>query len=210
MSHNEIGRPDQDVPLRLLSDEFHDLIDAALFAVRMVEEAWPIRDFDGLLETWIRETLDYERDSIVSADSQLDVSDDVSTVIALAFHYTELRRELFSDMHHYRPEPPWRPVGDPFRRQFAVRAASQARAAQPMFALRQISSEQWEFLVTAVDKHLPATVFALRITGHEPEHGRIAVCYPDELAIHPLWIDQLCYGFHALGYTAHVFPESPR
>jgi hypothetical protein len=198
-----------------LHEQYRRLVDAALFAVTASEDARPLLALDGLLKPWIRANIERTRHSILSADSRLDVADDTQGPISAAYHYLELRRQLFSDLHHYGPQPPWRLVGGPHRGDFAVRASSQARTCRPVFALRAIAgpatepgTRHWEFTVVTHDPADPAVRVPVRLSLVETDPDRSGafptVRLPDDLRAHPDWIDQLDYGFHALGHKVYL------
>ncbi|WP_067833464.1 hypothetical protein [Nocardia lijiangensis] len=187
-----------------LWEEYERLIDAALFAVEKTESVWGDHIFRPLLQPWIRERLESQRSLIRHADSQLDVADDTSDVIATAHHYIELRKELFSELFHFRAEAQWRLVGR--AGDFAVRATLQSPNARPVFALRR--DNRWVFTVNAPHPTEPGERTTLNVlvqqTYEDNRKKKIEFRIPAELRDHPEWLDQLRCGFEALGYAAAI------
>ncbi|WP_431953422.1 hypothetical protein [Nocardia lijiangensis] len=194
---------DKSRPLTLW-EEYERLVDAALFAVEKTESVWGDHLFRPLLEPWIRERLESRRSAIHHADSQLDLADDTASVIADAHLYIELRKELFSDLHHFRAEAPWRLVGR--AHDFAVRATLQYPNARPVFALRR--DNRWVFTVNAPHPTQPGdrTTSSVPVypTSEDNRKKKIEFRIPAELRDHPEWLDQLRCGFEALGYSASI------
>lgn len=120
--------------------------------------------------------------------------------------YSELREELFSDIHHTRPEPPWRIVR---QRTMAIRAQSAVLLGQPTFVLRRLDAGSdipgaatWDFTVIAnpSDSADEDTTFVVMVSTGD-HTGAVPVQVSEELENERAWYQQLEYGFHALGIT---------
>ncbi|MFE0464348.1 hypothetical protein ACFW1A_34345 [Kitasatospora sp. NPDC058965] len=178
----------------------------ALLVAESAEDAYRLGGLDRFLKPWIRGRLDALAGLLDSCDTSRQLAEDTRSLAQAPVEYSKLREELFSDLHHTRPEPPWRVVE---RGTMAIRAQSSVLLAQPTFVLRRLDTGSdvpgaatWDFTVLArpSDPADEGTAFvAMAATGGEG--GRLPVQVGKELEDERAWYQQLEYGFFALGLS---------
>ncbi|QMU71154.1 hypothetical protein [Streptacidiphilus sp. P02-A3a] len=189
-----------------LRGSWQALQDGALLVVETAESAYRLGALDAQLKPWVRDRLTDLRGLLDSCDTQRQLAEDSRAVAQAVADYSKLREELFSDLHHFGPEPGWRVLGAGAR-QLAIRAQSVVLLPQPTFVLRRLSpgmdlsgAQNWEFTVLShpsdpakpVDSFV-AMVFEATGSGMRP------VQVSKELEDQRAWYQQLEYGFRALG-----------
>lgn len=188
-----------------LQEKYRGLYLGALFVVEQAESAYRLGALNRFLSAWVRDELKGREHSLDYCDSQMDLSDAVEGLSAIAPRYVKLRRQLFSDMHHIGPEPPWRPV----QRAAAVRAGSGVFVRHPSYALYRIhggvgsGAESWEFSVFT-EPNKPddeGVTFRVMVFPDDPE-GTLQVS--PELEAQRSWYEQLAYGLRALDRTPRL------
>jgi len=188
-----------------LQEKYRGLYLGALFVVEEVESAYRLGALNSVLSAWVREELKGREHSLDYCDSQIDLAHAVEGLAAIAPRYVKLRRQLFSDVHHTGPEPPWRPV----RGAAAVRAGSRIFVRHPSYALRRIDAgsrsgaESWEFSVFT-EPNKPddeGVTFRAMVFPDGPE-GTLQVS--PELEAQRAWYEQLAYGLRALDRTPRL------
>ncbi|MFE0276140.1 hypothetical protein ACFWZY_29220 [Streptomyces sp. NPDC058992] len=189
-----------------LVDSYQALCRGALLVAESAEDAYRLGALDRFLKPWIRERLDRLGSLLESCDTRRELAEDTRRLATTAAGYSHLRNELFSDVHHTRPEPPWRIVETGT---FAIRAQSGVLLEQPTFVLRRLAAAAdvpgaatWEF--TVIDNPSDAgdtgTSFVAMISnGDHP--GGVPVQVAKELETNRAWYQQLGHGFYALGIT---------
>ncbi|MCY0921065.1 hypothetical protein OS965_23250 [Streptomyces sp. H27-G5] len=117
------------------------------------EDAYRLGALDRFLKPWIRDRLHSLGGLLDSCDTRRQLAEDTRAFAEAAAKYSELRDELFSDVHHTRPEPFWRIVG---QKKMAIRAQSGVLLRQPAFVLRRLDAGSdipgaatWDFTVIA-------------------------------------------------------------
>jgi hypothetical protein len=187
-----------------LTDSYQALARGALLVAESAENAYRLGALDRFLKPWVRGELDDRRRLLDSCDTHRQVAGDTRALARIAAEYSELREQLFSDVHHTRPEPPWRIVD---RRTMAIRAQSRVLLPQPTFALRRLDAgsnvpgaETWDFTVIAnpSDPAEEGTSFVVMVSTGD-SHGELPVQVSKELENERAWYQQLEYGFYALG-----------
>ncbi|MFD5555133.1 hypothetical protein ACFWIA_15010 [Streptomyces sp. NPDC127068] len=177
-----------------------------MLVAEAAEDAYRLGGLDRFLEPWIRSRLDSLRGLLASCDTRRQLAEDVRALAGAAAAYSELRNQLFSDLHHTQPEPTWRILR---HQDMAIRAQSTVLDRQPTFVLRQLDAganvlgaETWDFtvLTSPSDPADQGTSFIVMADSQE-KHDRITVQVAKELESERSWYQQLEYGFYALGAT---------
>ncbi|WP_419705087.1 hypothetical protein [Promicromonospora sp. NFX87] len=187
-----------------LQEKYRGLYLGALFVVEQAESAYRLGALNRLLSAWVRDELEGREHSLDHCDSRLDLADAVEGLSAIAPRYVKLRRQLFSDMHHIGPEPPWRPL-----QAAAVRAGSGVFVRHPSYALRRIhagagsGAESWEFSVFTEPNKPDDEGVTFRVMIF-PDGPGSALQVSPELEAQRSWYEQLVYGLHALGQTPRL------
>jgi hypothetical protein len=184
-----------------LTERYARLHDGIGLTIQAAEDAYRLpQHLDTLLKDWAAKEWESRRSNLDWCDNDLDVVDVVSGLAALGTSYVELRRELFSDLHHFQAEPPWRKVDSGL----AIRAQLHFfRTPNTEFALRFTRpsgmdvQRVWTFsvFVSAREKD------EYRTRTHEFEITEVsdsAARIPDSLKDHGDWMEQLFYGLHTL------------
>ena len=185
-----------------LRERYARLHDGIGFTIRAAEDAYRLPPhLDALLKEWAAEEWEDRRSNIDWCDNDLDVVDVVRGLTAFGTSYVDLRSELFSDLHHFRAEPPWREVDGGL----AIRAPLHLlRRPHTEFALRFTGpagtdvQRVWTFsvFVGARDEN-----DEYRTRTHEFEVTEVsdsAARVPDALTEHDDWMEQLFYGLRTL------------
>ncbi|MCX4666538.1 hypothetical protein OG453_07620 [Streptomyces sp. NBC_01381] len=182
------------------------LYQGTLLVAEAAEDAYRLGGLDRFLNPWIRDRLDSLRLLLDSCDTQRQLAGDTRALASAAAEYSEMRDQLFSDLHHTRPEPPWRTMR---RKDMAIRAQSRVLHRQPTFILRRLDAganvpgaETWDFtvLTNPSDRADQGTSFVV-MADSQTKNGRITVQVSKELESERPWYQQLEYGFYALGAT---------
>jgi hypothetical protein len=184
-----------------LTERYARLHDGIGLTIQAAEDAYRLSPhLDTLLKDWAAKEWKSRRSNLDSCDNDLDVVDVVSGLTALGTSYVELRRELFSDLHHFRAEPPWRTVDGGL----AIRAPLHFfRTPNTEFALRFTGpsgmgvQRVWKFyvFVSASDEKDDRTrTHEFEITEVSGHAARV----PDALKEYDDWMEQLFYGLRAL------------
>ncbi|WP_328376870.1 hypothetical protein OHB13_10380 [Streptomyces sp. NBC_00440] len=183
------------------------LYQGALLVAESAEDAYRLGALDRFLKPWIRSRLDSLRYLLDSCDTRRQLAEDTRLLAQTAAEYSELREQLLSDIHHTRPEPPWRIVGG--RKDMAIRAQSTVLLRQPTFVLQRLASgadvpgaETWDFTVISrpSDTADQGRSFVVMATT-EKQNGSVTAQVSRELEDERPWYQQLEYGFYALGIT---------
>ncbi|WP_198535949.1 hypothetical protein [Pseudofrankia saprophytica] len=189
-----------------LAERYQALMHGATLVAESAEDAYRLGALDGFLKPWIRSRFDRLAGVFASCDTSRELAADSRGVARAAADYSELREQLFSDLHHARPEPPWRVVE---RRAFAIRVQSVVLLRQPTFVLRDLHSGQdvpgaaaWEFsaLSRPSDPADTGKSFVVMVSTGDQRFG-VPVQVSRELERERTWYQQLEYGFYALGIT---------
>ncbi|MFD6141878.1 hypothetical protein [Promicromonospora sp. NPDC060271] len=188
-----------------LQEKYRGLYLGALFVVEEAESAYRLGALDRGLKAWVREEIEGREHSLDYCDSQLDLAHAVEGLSAIAPRYVKLRRQLFSDLHHIGPEPPWRPMEGAT----AVRAGSRVFVRHPSYVLHRIragaglEAESWEFTVFT-EPHKPDDEgVTFRVMVFPDDHGGTLQVSP-ELEAQRSWYEQLAYGLLALDRTPRL------
>ncbi|MFD5931035.1 hypothetical protein [Streptomyces sp. NPDC060333] len=189
-----------------LADRCQALARGGLLVAESAEDAYRLGALDRFLKPWIRDRLHSLNGLLDSCDTRRELALDTRALARTAATYSELREELFSDIHHTRPEPPWRIVR---QRTMAIRAQSAVLLGQPTFVLRRLDAGSdipgaatWDFTVIAnpSDSADEGTTFVVMVSTGD-HTGAVPVQVSEELENERAWYQQLDYGFHALGIT---------
>lgn len=189
-----------------LADRYKALVVGALLVAESAEDVYGLGALDRFLKPWVRDRLDSLGRLIDSCDTRRQLAEDTRALAQTAAEYSELRNQLFSDVHHTRPEPPWRVVG---RGTMAIRAQSKVLLRQPTFVMRRLDAgsdvpgaETWDFTVidNPSDPADEGTSFVVMVSTSEQIGGAPAQV-SKELESERGWYQQLEYGFRALGIT---------
>jgi hypothetical protein len=191
-----------------LVDRYQALARGALLVAESAEDAYGLRGLDRFLKPWLRNRLHWLGGGLDSCDTKRDLAQDTRAFARTVAEYSALREQLFSDVHHTGPEPPWRVVE---RRAMAVRAQSGVLLRQPTFVLRRLdagsgsgvlAAATWDFTVVGnpSDPADEGTSFVVMVSTND-HTGRVPVQVSKELESERAWYQQLEYGFHALGIT---------
>ncbi|MET9882717.1 hypothetical protein ABZZ20_06050 [Streptomyces sp. NPDC006430] len=136
-----------------LADRHQALARGALLVAETAEDAYQLGALDRFLKPWIRGRLHSLAGLLDSCDTRRQLAEDTRALAQTAAEYSELRDQLFSDVHHTRPEPPWRIVG---QKTMAIRAQCGVLLRQPTFVLRRLDAGSdvpgaatWDFTVIA-------------------------------------------------------------
>ncbi|MFE4869450.1 hypothetical protein [Streptomyces sp. NPDC056682] len=182
------------------------LCQGTLLVAEAAEDAYRLGGLDRILNPWIRDRLGSLRHLLDSCDTQRQLAADTRALASAATEYSELRDQLFSDLHHTRPEPPWRTTR---RKDIAIRAQSRVLYRQPTFVLRRLDggtnipgAETWDFtvLTNPSDPADQGTSFVV-MADSQKKSGSITVQVAKELESERAWYQQLEYGFYSLGAT---------
>jgi len=204
-----------------LTARYQALSRGALLVAESAEDAFHLGALDRFLKPWVRGRLDSLGRLLDSCDTARQLAEDTRAFARTAAEYSELLEQLFSDVHHTGPEPPWRIVG---RRTMAIRAQSRVLLEQPSFVLRQLNAGSdvpgaaiWDFTVIAnpSDPADEGRTFVVMVSTSDPNgEVLVPVQVSKELESERAWYQQLAYGFYALGIgpflTAHYDPDRHR
>ncbi|MFC9624367.1 hypothetical protein ACFTXM_31790 [Streptomyces sp. NPDC056930] len=189
-----------------LADRYQALARGALLVAESAEDAYRLGALERFLKPWIRDRLHSLGSLLDSCDTRRQPAEDTRGFAQTAAEYSELRDQLFSDVHHTRPEPPWRIMG---QKTMAIRAQSGVLLRQPTFVLRRLDAGSdvpgaatWDFTLIAnpSDPADEGTSFVvMESTGDHT--GGVPVQVSKELESERAWYQQLEYGFYALGIT---------
>ncbi|MFE5330755.1 hypothetical protein ACFRCG_30645 [Embleya sp. NPDC056575] len=148
---------------------YRGLFEAGLFTAECAEDAYPLGALDAVLHASIRSELGARENSIDHCDSRMDVAAAVEGLAAIAPRYAELRRQLFSDLHHVGlPASRWRVVSF----DLAVLAPLQVWRRPPAYALllrdpgvATGGAQSWDFIVypRASDPRVPGTTYTVMV-----------------------------------------------
>ncbi|MET4642383.1 hypothetical protein ABID95_002110 [Streptomyces atratus] len=189
-----------------LADRYQALARGALLVAESAEDAYRLGALDRFLKPWIRDRLHSLGGLLDSCDTRHQLAEEARRLAQSAVEYSELRDQLFSDVHHTRPEPPWRIVG---QKTMAIRAQSGVLLRQPTFVLRRLDAGSdvpgaatWDFTVIAnpSDSADEGTSFVVMVSTGD-HTGGVPVQVSKELESERAWYQQLEYGFYALGIT---------
>jgi hypothetical protein len=191
-----------------LTERYQALVQGATLVAESAEDAYGLGGLDRFLKPWIRGRFDSLAFTFASCDTRRELAEDTRAVAKAAASYSELREQLFSDVVHSGPEPPWRVVA---RRELAIRAQSGVLLRQPTFVLRRLGSldvpgaETWEFTVISnpADRTDEGKSFVV-MAAAEDQRTSMFVQVSKELENERAWYQQLEYGFRSLGITAHL------
>ncbi|KUM99195.1 hypothetical protein AQI95_39840 [Streptomyces yokosukanensis] len=189
-----------------LKEGYQALVRGAMLVAESAEDAYRLGALDRFLKPWVRGRLHSLGGLLDSCDTRRQLAEDTRVLAQTAAEYSELRNQLFSDVHHTRPEPPWRVVG---QRTMAIRAQSGVLLRQPTYILRRLDADSdvpgaatWDFTVidNPSDPADEGTSFVVMVsTSDQP--GGVPVQVSKELEGERAWYQQLEYGFYALGIT---------
>ncbi|THA33495.1 hypothetical protein [Streptomyces sp. A1547] len=189
-----------------LADRYRALAGGALLVAESAEDAYRLGALDRFLKPWVRGRLHSLAGLLDSCDTRGQLAEDTRALAQTAAEYSELRDQLFSDVHHTRPEPPWRIVG---QKTMAIRAQSGVLLRQPTFVLRRLDAGSdvpdaatWDFTVIAnpSDPADEGTSFVVMVSTGD-HTGGVPVQVSEELESERAWYQQLEYGLYALGIT---------
>ncbi|MCP2342030.1 hypothetical protein [Actinomadura rupiterrae] len=187
-----------------IARDYERLLRAMLSVAETSEAAWPLHSLDGFLKPWYRDELLSREGNLSWGDCQKDLEGVFTGAAVHGTRYAELRKQLFSDIHQIGDEPPWRKVGMPFSRNFAVCALCQAFQRNPIYVLRSVgpfSDHGWE--LTIVSEGAEAT-FQVHTRLDPGEQHVVHVDAPDlrdRNIDQPGAYEQVGHGFRCLGYT---------
>ncbi|MFF2650278.1 hypothetical protein [Streptomyces sp. NPDC058045] len=189
-----------------LGDGYRALARGALLVAESAEDAYRLGALERFLKPWVRGRVNSLAFLIDSCDTTRQLAQDTRALAHTAAEYSQLRNQLFSDVHHTGPEPPWRIVE---QGTMAIRAQSGILLRQPTFVLRRLDAGSnvpgaatWDFTVIANTSN-PAdegTSFVVMVSTGD-HTGSVPVQVSKELENERAWYQQLAYGFHALGVT---------
>jgi hypothetical protein len=189
-----------------LADRYQALACGAQLVAESAEDAYRLGALDRFLKPWIRGRLRSLSGLLDSCDTRRQLAQDTRAFARTVAEYSELRDQLFSDIHHTRPEPPWRIVE---QRTMAVRAQSGVLLRQPTFVLRRLDTGSdvpgaatWDFTVidNPSDSADEGRSFVVMVSTSD-HIGGVPVQVSKELERERAWYQQLEYGFYALGIT---------
>ncbi|MFE3462019.1 hypothetical protein ACFXKD_31130 [Nocardiopsis aegyptia] len=185
-----------------LKDHYEQLHSGIHLTIKAAEDAYRLpKHLDTLLKEWAIEEWEDYRSNIDWCDNDLDVVEVVRGLTAFGTSYVDLRRELFSDLHHFRAEPPWREVDSGFALRLPMHLL---RKPHTEFALRFTGpsgtgvQRVWTFYVFVSARNENDEY---RTRTHEFEITEVtdnAVRIPDSLDGHGDWMEQLFYGLRTL------------
>jgi hypothetical protein len=187
-----------------IMDKYKALCTGALLVAESAEDAYRLGALDRLLRPWIRGRIASLESLLSSCDTHREPAEDTRRLASTAADYSTLRRELFSDVHHTRPEPPWRVVQ---RGAFGIRAQSGVLLRQPTFVLQRLAAASdvpgaalWDFTVidNPSDPSDLGTSHVVMVSTADARSG-VPVQVAKELEDNRGWYQQLEYGFYALG-----------
>ncbi|WP_322753815.1 hypothetical protein [Frankia sp. Cas3] len=187
-----------------LAERYQALVNGATLVAESAEDAYRLGALDRILKPWIRSSLDSLGGLFASCDTSHQLAEDTRALATTAASYSELREQLFSDLHHTRPEPPWRTVA---RGAMAIRAQSAVLLRQPTFVLRRLDAglnvpgaRTWEFAVITKpsDPMDKGTSFVVMVSADDQQTG-VPIAVSKELESERAWYQQLEYGFYSLG-----------
>ncbi|WP_131786490.1 hypothetical protein [Protofrankia symbiont of Coriaria ruscifolia] len=187
-----------------LAERYQALVYGATLVAESAEDAYRLGALDRFLKPWIRGRLDSLGALFASCDTSHQLARDTRALATTAASYSELREQLFSDLHHTRPEPPWRTVA---RGEIAIRAQSVVLLRQPTFVLRRLDAglnvpgaATWEFVVITKpsDPTDEGTSFVVMVSADDQQIG-VPIAVSKELESERAWYQQLEYGFYSLG-----------
>lgn len=194
-------------PADSVESRYGQLKQAVLSVAELAEEAWRLGRLDSFLTPWIRDELLDRSSRMRLCDNTLDLEQLFTATARLGSGYAELRRQLFSDLHHTGPEPSWRAVGTTRSPSLAIRAQSQVILTQPIYILAKTdrgSGNIWQFSILTGDDRQDFAVHTDTEPG--PLH-RLRVTAP-ELRDSPLGrrgdYEQLGFAFQCLGLHPHL------
>lgn len=118
-----------------LADRYQALARGALLVAESAEDAYRLGALERSLKPWIQDRLHSLGDLLESCDTRRQLAEGTRAFAQSAANYSELRDQTFSDVHHTRPEPPWRIVG---QKTMAIRAQSRVLLRQPTFVPRRL------------------------------------------------------------------------
>jgi hypothetical protein len=189
-----------------LAERYRNLARGALFVAESAEAAYRLGALDRFLKPWVREAVESLGGLLDSCDTMRQQAEDTREFARTAADYSALRDQLFSDVHHTGPEPPWRVVA---QGTMAIRAQPVVLLRQPTFVLRRLDAgsdlpgaETWDFTVIGnpSDPADEGTSFVVMVsTGGRAVGAPVQVSR--ELEGRRGWYQQLEYGFLALGIT---------
>ncbi|NWF28798.1 hypothetical protein HW130_21475 [Streptomyces sp. PKU-EA00015] len=186
-----------------LVDRYKALCRGALLVAESAEDAYRLGALDRFLKPWVRGRLDSLGALLQSCDTRHELAEDTRRLARTASEYSQLRSELFSDVHHTGPEPPWRIVDAGV---LAIRAQSGVLLKQPTFVLQRLAAVSevpgaatWEFTVVdnPSDPSDMGTSFVVMVSTGDHKGG-VPVQVAKELEDNRAWYQQLEYGFFAL------------
>lgn len=192
-----------------LTEKYQALVSGATLVAESAEEAYRLGALDRFLKPSIRASLDWLGGLFASCDTSRQLAGDTRALARVAADYSELRKELFSDLHHTRPEPPWRTVS---RGKIGIRAQSLVLDTQPTFVLRRLDAglnvpgaATWEFVVIAKpsDPADQGTTLVVMVSADD-QQTEATVTVSKDLESHGAWYKQLGYGFYSLGIRPHL------
>ncbi|WP_017570090.1 hypothetical protein [Nocardiopsis halotolerans] len=178
-----------------LKERYARLHDGVRFAIETTDDAYPLpRELHEQLQEWVLDAWEGRRSNIDWCDNRQDLVAVTSGLTRLAQSYTELRKALFSDLHHFGPEPPWRRIDHGF----AVRLPLHFhRRNAEYYVLRSQGMNRWKFCVHGQARSESGEhESALREFDVELSGGSCRV--PDELADQEAWQEQLFYGLRLM------------
>lgn len=182
-----------------LHERYAQLHSGIRFAIDTIDDAYPLpRPLRQELQEWVLSRWEEARHNIDWCDNRRDLLQVTSGLTELARSYKELRKNLFSDLHHFGPEPPWRQVN----RDLAVRLPLGVHHGNSAYyVLRRNGAHRWKFCVHGSTRsengEYESTLreFEVELSGHS---CRI----PDELEGDPV-LAQLFYGLALMTGTHH-------
>lgn len=176
-----------------LKKRYTRLHEGIRFTIETIKDAYPLfKHLDDELQTWVLAEWESRRNDIDWCDNRRDLLQVTTGLTGLAESYRSLRKELFSDLHHFREESPWRKV----HRGLAIRLPMHLhRKAPEHYVLRQRTGTGWTFVVhgrTDKDEEGEAT-----LREFDVELSERSCRIPDELDGDPL-LTQLFYGLRLM------------
>ncbi|WP_045878588.1 hypothetical protein [Pseudofrankia sp. DC12] len=193
-----------------LAEKHQALVHGATLVAESAEDAYSLGALDRFLKPWIRRRLDSLGTLFASCDTSRQLAADTRALARTAASYSDLREQLFSDLHHTRPEPPWRTVA---REAMAIRAQSRVLMQQPTFILQRIEADgvnvpgaaTWEFIVIThpSDPADEGQAHVVMASADDQQVG-VTVQVSKELERERGWYQQLEYGFYSLGIRTHL------
>lgn len=177
-----------------LAERYARLHDGIGFALETIDTTYHLpkalrQEIHGrVLADWER-----FRSGIGWCDNDMDVLNLTTGLTRLADEYSRLRKTLFSDLHHFGPEPPWRRV----HHGLAVRLPLQVNVdASEYYVLSDQGMNRWTFSVHGLTRSTQ-DAYEPTLTEFGVELAKRSCLIPEELKGHRL-LNQLFYSLELM------------